>query len=168
MKVWIQRVLRLTIGGVFVYASLDKIIRPDRLAEILMDYQILPPDLVNISAIWLPCLELLVGILCLSGIWLRACSLLLTGLSLLFLGAILSTLVRGIPVVCGCFSVSSQDFKTWGSLWQESLLLLGCILLWATTIKGNYTQLNWFTKKIEGSRFIGSTVEEPETLNLST
>jgi uncharacterized membrane protein YphA (DoxX/SURF4 family) len=141
MKVWIQRVLRLTIGGVFVYASLDKIIRPDRLAEIIVGYQILPPDLVNISAIWLPYLELLVGVLCLLGIWLRACSILLAGLSILYLGAIFSTLARGIPLVCGCFSVSSQDFKTWGSLWQESLLLLGCILLWLTTKKGNYSDV---------------------------
>ena len=135
MKVWIQRVLRLIIGGIFVYASLDKIVRPDRLAEIIMNYQILPFDMVNISAIWLPYLELLVGVFVITRVWLRACSLLLIGLSFLYISAILSALTRHIPLVCGCFSVSSQSFKTWGSLWQEFLLLLGCILLWATTRK---------------------------------
>ncbi len=137
MKVWIQSVLRCAIGGVFIYASIDKTIHPDRLAEIIIGYQILPISLVNISAIWLPYLEFLVGVLCLSGIWLRASSFLLTGLSILYLGAIFYTLSRGIPLVCGCFSVNSQSFKTWGSLWQESLLLLGCILLWLTTKKEN-------------------------------
>ncbi|MBU1262845.1 DoxX family membrane protein [bacterium] len=135
MKVWIQRVLRLVIGGIFIYASWDKIIQPDRLAEIIIGYQILPFALVNISAIWLPYLELLIGIFVVLGIWLRACSLLLIGLFILYIGAILFALVRNIPLVCGCFLVNSETFKTWGSLWQESLLLLGCILLWTMTQK---------------------------------
>lgn len=135
MKVWIQRVLRLVIGGIFIYASWDKIIQPDRLAEIIIGYQILPFALVNISAIWLPYLELLIGIFVILGIWLRACSLLLIGLFILYIGAILFALVRNIPLVCGCFLVNSETFKTWGSLWQESLLLLGCILLWIMTQK---------------------------------
>ncbi|MFH0775100.1 MAG: MauE/DoxX family redox-associated membrane protein [bacterium] len=132
-KVWIQRVLRLTIGGIFVYASIDKIIQPDRLAEIIVGYQILPLGLVNISAIWLPYLELLLGVFVILGIWLRACSLCLICLSLIYISAILSALARGIPLVCGCFSVNSASYKTWYSIWQESLLLLGSLLLWAIT-----------------------------------
>jgi uncharacterized membrane protein YphA (DoxX/SURF4 family) len=128
---WRQRLLRIIIGAIFIYASFDKIIHPDRFAEIIMDYEILPWGLINISAIWLPCLEFLVGLLVIGGIWVRSCSFLLIGLCLLFIGGISYSLEQGISLHCGCFSTgSSGAARTWGSLWQEGLLLLGCVWLW--------------------------------------
>jgi uncharacterized membrane protein YphA (DoxX/SURF4 family) len=132
---WVQKLLRIMIGGIFIYASFDKLIHPDRFAEIIMDYEMLPWSLINISAIWLPCLELIVGVLLIGGIWVRISSFLLAGLLLLFIGGISYSLVRGISLHCGCFSTSStSDVRSWGSLWQEGLLLVGCLWLWTTTL----------------------------------
>jgi len=133
---WIQRFLRIIIGGIFIYASFDKIFHLDRFAETIMSFQILPWDLINISAIWLPFLELLVGLLVIGGIWIRSCSFLLIGLCLLFIGAISFSLSKGVSLHCGCFVTSmSGEARTWGSIWQEGLLLLGCVWLWTIKLK---------------------------------
>jgi len=135
-SLWTQRFLRIIIGSIFIYASFDKIIHPDRFAEIVMDYKILPLGLVNISAIWLPFLELLLGLLIIKGTWIRPCSLLLIGICLLFIGGISYSLAKGINLNCGCFTTSlNVKTRTWESLWQEGLILFGCIWLWATTLK---------------------------------
>ena len=133
---WIMKLLRIIIGGIFIYASFDKIIHPDRFAEIIMDYRILPWSLINISSVWLSCLELLVGVLIIGGIWVRSCSLLLIFLCLLFISGMSFSLAKGISLHCGCFSTSlSGEARTWGSLWQEGLILLGCVWLWRMTLK---------------------------------
>jgi uncharacterized membrane protein YphA (DoxX/SURF4 family) len=133
---WLILSIRIIIGAVFIYASIDKIIHPDRFAEIVMDYEMLPWSLINISAIWLPCLELIVGVLVIAGIWDRICSFVLIGLMVLFIGGISYSLARGVSLHCGCFSTeSSGAARSWISLWQEGLLLVGCVWLWATTLK---------------------------------
>ena len=137
-SLWTQRLLRIIIGSIFIYASFDKIIHPDRFADMVMDYRILPLGLVNISAVWLPFLELLLGLLIIKGMWIRPGSLLLIGLCLLFIGGISYSLAKGINSNCGCFSTSiNMKTRTWESLWQEGLILFGCIWLWATTFKRN-------------------------------
>jgi uncharacterized membrane protein YphA (DoxX/SURF4 family) len=101
-----------------------------------MDYRILPLSLVNISAIWLPFLELLLGLLIITGIWVRSNSLILIGLCLLFIGGISYSLLKGVNSGCGCFSTNlNVEARTWESLWQEGLILSGCVWLWATTLK---------------------------------
>jgi uncharacterized membrane protein YphA (DoxX/SURF4 family) len=62
--------LRLFLGAIFVYASFDKILRPAAFAEIIYNYQILPDPLINIASIFLPWLELLLGLLLIFAFWL--------------------------------------------------------------------------------------------------
>jgi hypothetical protein len=47
-------VLRIVLGCVFIYASLDKIRHPDLFAEAVYNYQLLPEVAINLWAIWLP------------------------------------------------------------------------------------------------------------------
>lgn len=47
-------VVRLFLGAVFVYASLDKILHPQAFAEMVYNYQLLPDVLINLTAIILP------------------------------------------------------------------------------------------------------------------
>ena len=68
-----QRVIilaaRLILGGVFVFASIDKILHPAAFAEAVYNYQILPDSLINLTAIILPWMELVLGSLLIIGIW---------------------------------------------------------------------------------------------------
>ncbi|MDH3555163.1 MAG: DoxX family membrane protein, partial [Deltaproteobacteria bacterium] len=50
-------VLRIVLGWVFIYASLDKIRHPDLFAEAVYNYQLLPEVAVNLVAICLPWVE---------------------------------------------------------------------------------------------------------------
>jgi len=50
--------MRIALGIVFVYASIDKITHPAAFAEAILNYQILPDQLINITAIIMPCLAL--------------------------------------------------------------------------------------------------------------
>lgn len=123
--------LRIGIGVIFTYASVDKVLHPDQFAEIMQDYEILPKMVVNGAALWLAWLEALVGILLIVGVWVRAAGLMVTGLMVVFIVGMSIALTRGIGLHCGCFSTDpGGQARTWLSLWQEGLLLLAC--LWLT------------------------------------
>ena len=63
--------VRLALGVVFVAASIAKIANPSAFAELVADYQILPKILVNPVAVFLPWMELLIGFLLITGLWLQ-------------------------------------------------------------------------------------------------
>lgn len=131
--VWLRLVLRLVVGGVFIYAAWDKLIHPDYFAENILDYEIVPMSLVNLMALWLPILEAVLGLCLLAGFWTRSVALLLGGLCAIFIGAIAVTLLRGIPLhACGCFSTEAgTGLRNWLSLWQEGLILIACGFLYS-------------------------------------
>ncbi len=122
---------RIAIGLVFIAASIDKLAHPGQFVEVIMGYKIVPWTTAGVMGIWLPWMELLVGTIMLIGIWVRAGALLFSGLTVVFLAALTSALARGIDINCGCFSVSElTQARSVSSLWQEMVLLVGCIWLW--------------------------------------
>jgi uncharacterized membrane protein YphA (DoxX/SURF4 family) len=107
-------VLGIGLGGVFVYASLDKIAQPAEFAKIVYHYRLLGPDfdtgplLANLLSVTLPWVELLAGLLLISGVWRREAALATAGMLVMFLGAVPWALLQGIDLAnCGCFSVAA-------------------------------------------------------------
>jgi uncharacterized membrane protein YphA (DoxX/SURF4 family) len=130
-------VARLTLGFIFVYASLDKLRHPDIFAEALYNYQLLPDVAINLVAIWLPWLELLSGGLLILGIWVRGSILVLSVLMLVFIGSLGINLARGLDIHCGCFVTQSTDPTTVLTLFRDALfLLLAIYLIWIYQIRG--------------------------------
>ena len=117
-------VLRIVLGCVFIYASLDKIRHPDLFAEAVYNYQLLPEMTVNLVAISLPWLELLSGSLLVLGVWMEGSILILSGLMVVFIGALGINLDRGLDVHCGCFITQSSDPISILTLFRDSLFLL--------------------------------------------
>ncbi len=99
---------RIALGGIFLYASTDKIAHPLDFAQAVYNYQILPGAAVNPAALILPWLELLTGICLIAGFWLPGAALLSTGLLTVFIGALVFNLIRGLDVHCGCFSTAAD------------------------------------------------------------
>ncbi len=126
--------LRLVIAGVFIYASWEKILYPEAFVEIIKGYGLEPvvnESVVLLIAIWLPWAELAGGLALLVGIWPRAMGLLFTFLTVMFIVGLAQALLRGIDIRCGCFDLSPEAAtRDWISLWQEALLLLGCLWVW--------------------------------------
>ncbi|MFO7988758.1 MAG: MauE/DoxX family redox-associated membrane protein [Desulfotignum sp.] len=101
--------IRLVMAGVFIYASIDKIIHPALFAEAVYNYQVLPGYLVNLTALILPWLELILGACLLINRWMAGSSALATGLMTLFVGLTLFNLARGLDISCGCFSAAPDE-----------------------------------------------------------
>jgi uncharacterized membrane protein YphA (DoxX/SURF4 family) len=100
---------RLVMAGVFIYASVDKIIYPALFAEVVSNYQVLPGYLVNLTALILPWLELILGFCLLINRWMAGASALAALLMALFVGMIIFNLARGLDISCGCFSAAPDD-----------------------------------------------------------
>ena len=119
--------LRIFIGGVFVYAGVEKVRSPAAFADDIAAFRILPSMLVSLFALGLPICEILVGSGLIVG-WRRRtaafCAVLLSGIFLLALG---SAGMRGIPVECGCFgsgkSALSPEQQLWLSIGRDLLLI---------------------------------------------
>ncbi|MCA1785630.1 MAG: DoxX family protein [Desulfobacteraceae bacterium] len=128
---------RLVMAGVFIYASIDKIIHPDLFAEAVYNYQVLPGYLVNLTALILPWLELTLGACLLINRWMAGASALAAMLMALFVGMIIFNLARGLDIGCGCFSAApDEDPITLLTLVRDlSFLILSLGLAWLVYVK---------------------------------
>ncbi|MDB6108996.1 MAG: putative methylamine utilization protein MauE [Pedosphaera sp.] len=100
---WINWLLRLVVGGAFVFAGALKIADPAKFAIAVSNYRLVPDDLINLMAVLLPGVEVMAGLFVLAGIWLRAAALVITSLTVVFAVVIGSALARGLNIDCGCF-----------------------------------------------------------------
>lgn len=122
---------RLALGGVFIAASIDKIIHPGQFAKIIQNYQILPDYLISMAAIVLPWLEALLGLFIIAGVWLPGAVVLADFLLAAFFSALIFNIARGIDVHCGCFSteVTGAPHTSWYVIRDSLFLLLGLAVL---------------------------------------
>jgi uncharacterized membrane protein YphA (DoxX/SURF4 family) len=125
----LQVLCRLALGGIFIYASLDKIAHPMEFARIIANYAILPDFLVTLPALVLPWLELLAGLFLVAGLWTRSSALLLSLLLLAFMAALGFNALRGVSLSCGCFSTSAAERESASVLVLRDLLILAPGLL---------------------------------------
>ncbi len=104
---WLAVPARWYLGVLFVGAAWHKIAFPQAFAVDVATYDILPLGLVNLMAITLPWIEIVVGVMLLAGVRTRAAALLVTGMMLVFVGALVIALSRGLDMSCGCFASQS-------------------------------------------------------------
>lgn len=126
------RIVGVAVGVIFVYASLDKVGHPDRFADVVHDYDLLPRVLINAFALGMPWVELTAGLALIVGVWRRGAGLLASALTVAFLAAIAWAQARGLKIECGCFDVSgmSATEASWGLFGRDVLLLAGAVLVW--------------------------------------
>jgi len=124
---------RLFLGGILTYAGVEKILAPALFAETVYNYQILPNNLINLTALVLPWLELVLGIFLIGGIWLPGAAFLSTLLLLTFWGILVFNLSRGLNISCGCFSTepSKEPISLWTVMRDTSFLIPAFFLLFA-------------------------------------
>ena len=66
---WLTIRVQLALGALFVAAALPKIIDPPSFAHMIYNYRILPSNLINISSLVMPWLELVCGLALIIGVW---------------------------------------------------------------------------------------------------
>ncbi len=133
---YLSLLVRLVIGGIFIYASLDKISHPSEFARIVYNYHLVPGDLVNLVAIILPWLELICGISVILGLYKEGGILIISFLTIVFIIAIGINVIRGVDLECGCFTVSSRARENALSLlYRDFGLLAICVYAWLNRSK---------------------------------
>ncbi len=118
---------RLIVGGVFIYASLDKLANPQAFAEVIHHYRIVPMALLHPSALLLPMVEFVVGAALVLGLGRRGAALILAAMLVVFMGGIGSALLRNLDISCGCFNTDGGHAVGLSLLWRDLGLLLLCL-----------------------------------------
>jgi putative oxidoreductase len=144
---WINLILRLVLGGIFLASAVIKIWDvqvshfhvtqfshvPDlkQFAEDVTNYHVPPREAANLVAITLPWIELLAGGLLVCGIWKQASALVITALMIVFLTAIGWALVHGYDIRCGCFgTVDARKVGATALAEDAGLLAIAVWLAW--------------------------------------
>ena len=127
---WIGLALRAYVGGYFILAAVPKIVEPLAFATSIAHYGILPNGLVNASALILPWLEIIVGIMLVVGIRVRLSASLAGGMVIIFTLAVAYAVVLGLKIDCGCFGSSGGDEVSWWKVAKNTAMLLMCAVLW--------------------------------------
>jgi uncharacterized membrane protein YphA (DoxX/SURF4 family) len=128
---YIYLVFRLTLGSIFIYASIDKILNPADFAKIVYNYKLLPGFAINIFGIILPWIEFISGLLLIIGFRTQGSAFIISALLVVFIFAISINVIRGVDISCGCFSTSSSHSSKVGLslLFRDMLMLIMGIYL---------------------------------------
>jgi putative oxidoreductase len=113
--------LRLILGGIFLYASVEKIADPAAFAQSVQNYRLISVELTNLVGIILPWLELYSALFLILGLFNRASSAILSLLLLIFLIALTSAVTRGLDIDCGCYGSGTN--VSWSRIMEDLLLL---------------------------------------------
>ncbi len=132
-----QTIVRWLLGVVLVWAALSKIANLQDFYISIAAYQLpLPGALLRLTAMILPWLELICGLLLLGRIWTRAALVWALVLFVVFVVATGQAWARGLDISCGCFNLSAfgldpasgksfvKFFESVGFAFFRALLLL--------------------------------------------
>ena len=118
---WLQWVFRLILGGVFVGYASDKIVDPEGFADSIGNYDMVPFWAVNAMALTLPWIEVLAGVVLITGPWRREAAGLCAVMLVVFMIAIGTAMARGLNINCGCSG--SGAMVGWKKLGEDFALL---------------------------------------------
>ena len=124
---WLALLCRLAVGGIFVYASLDKLAHPDAFAVAVHHYRLVPIPLLHVFAGLLPVVEIVTGIALIAGFRVRGAALLSALMTLVFTVAIATALARGLDISCGCFNTDGGHGVGMSLLIRDVVLLALCL-----------------------------------------
>jgi uncharacterized membrane protein YphA (DoxX/SURF4 family) len=102
--------LRLGLGGLFIYAGLIKLLDSRAFAQAVANFDLVPDQLVPLLAVGLPVLELLAGVGLIFEV--RGSLGAITALLGLFLLALSYAVLLDLDIDCGCFPVAEMSART--------------------------------------------------------
>ncbi len=123
---------RLILAAVFIYAGVVKAQDITAFAGEIANYKLFPYAWNYLIAAILPYLEMLCGVLLLLNRRIQPAALILILLNSVFIIALVSAMVRGLDIDCGCFKPDASNPSSLSeALWRD----IGFLVLLATTWK---------------------------------
>ena len=120
--------IRFLLGLIFVYASYDKILDPEKFARDISNYHVVPFGLENTIAIILPWLELIIGLGIIIGVCINASVFISGGLLIVFIILITQAILRGFNIDCGC-GLKEGEVVGWSKIIENFLFLGACYIV---------------------------------------
>ena len=111
----------LIVSGVFVIASVHKLADAEGFSKVILGYQVVPAAFVGWVALFMPWLEISMGLAMLIPQARNAALLMAAGLLILFAALTGWNLLHGVEVPCGCFS-NAGGVATWWSVARNMML----------------------------------------------
>ena len=127
---------RIILGAVFIFAATSKISSPQEFADSIAAYKILPFPAINLLALGLPLFEVVCGFLVLTGFFLRIGLLGVLGSLAVFISALITVLIRGLSIDCGCFGGHSWlDSNPWITLLRDGNFFVLAVFAYRHALK---------------------------------
>tara|TARA_B100000902_G_C26915186_1_gene718877 strand:- start:72 stop:524 length:453 start_codon:yes stop_codon:yes gene_type:complete len=95
-------IMRIILGAIFLWASFDKILDPEKFARSISNYHLIPFGLENSIAIFLPWLEFFIGTGLILGLMVDGATIIASILLISFDLMIAQAIIRGFNIDCGC------------------------------------------------------------------
>jgi uncharacterized membrane protein YphA (DoxX/SURF4 family) len=123
---WFNLLLRLMIGGIFVYAGSLKIMDPKSFAKVISQYDLIPEAFLAPVAVGLPLMELLAGLGLIFNI--RGSLTVIFSMLVLFVFVLWYGILKDLSIGCGCFT--PEEIAGHDSLkraFYRDLLMMGAV-----------------------------------------
>jgi len=122
--------LRITLGVVFIVASIGKVNDPNTFATSISGYRIITGDATLFIATVLPWVELLSGLGLLLGLFWRGSALLALGMLVVFTIVAASALGRGLDISYGCYTQDpTAERLGWWKIEENVVLIVMSFLV---------------------------------------
>ncbi|MBU3741361.1 MAG: DoxX family membrane protein [Candidatus Kapabacteria bacterium] len=126
----ISLLVRLFVGGYFIYAAIPKITEPLAFASAIANYGLVPSFAVHAMALVLPWLELICALGLMIGWRIRMNAAFCAGMLAMFTIAVAYAVVLGLKIDCGCFGSSGGDEVGWPKVVKNTLMLYGLLYVY--------------------------------------
>jgi putative oxidoreductase len=123
MSEYLSLALRIYVGCIFIYASLNKIPDPGVFAVNIAAYRVIPYWGLHLVAIVLPWIELICGVFLILGLRTRAAASILCGLLSMFTLFVIINIFRDSAISCGCFGTVGEAIS-WKKVALNTIWLL--------------------------------------------
>ncbi|MCU0454170.1 MAG: DoxX family membrane protein [Bacteroidetes bacterium] len=133
----LELLTRLVVGTIFVSASIEKAAEPAAFAAMIDNYKVLSPALSMFVASTLPWVELICGVAVILGVGVRGGALVIGLLTIGFTFAVISGIMRGLDISCGCYTLDPEVGKIgWRKVVENSgIVVLSVFLVYSTAAR---------------------------------
>jgi len=130
--------IAFALAALFIYAGAEKISEPLQFADTIAAFAILPAVAINLLAAGLPIFEVGSGLLLLVPRIRRIGALAVVLISMVFFSALLSALVRGLVLDCGCFGTGPPSRpRMWLELGSDVLFFSGALFVYFRLLRSD-------------------------------
>jgi protein-disulfide isomerase len=109
---WLGTVVRLFLGIIWIWASLEKLKSPRTFVQAVRAYDMTPEWMSKAIGYGLPVLEFSLGVLLILGIVVRMAAIASVVLFVVFLIGVSQAAGRGLKLECGCFGGGGETVQT--------------------------------------------------------